>query len=996
MNKGKRIISLLLSFVLAFSFLSASSIAFAEEPTSELETEIAETTETTDDRRAELEGAAQTIGSELKDFLTSEETILGVANAINTATMFTQKILGEKKSGDVGAFEQKVNAFTGNLKTKDPSPETLAAYEEVLAAYTALSESQKAQVNIFHENKFYVMVLNKEAYALNAGGKTLKESYAEAEVKANQVVAHAAPFITEAKELYAKILDKKSALTSDEKIDAFAQASYEARCYVGLYNTTYAVFSNEMNSSYCGKGFTQLVVAVGKDLMGTDKFEGKAPSRVTKPNASNYEGGEENPEYKADFNKWLAYKKEDAKYNADKNNHTSKYQLMAWEKIAERVPEYAPILPILQESLTAIAEFEKDSSKLNLAKDAAKKIDGLTDFQKLFITLNKDIIINSEPKDKGTDWECVKWTSIKIYDTVTSIAKFDKLTAFVSIIEGMKAPYDSEMIKKAKESYERVPLYLRIKIPKEIKAKYNEILASVTFDKPSLEQPDLSVYIKTNVTYPKRVTPEQVEKALPKIEEFIANTVLPAVGVKDGLSQTIKNGVFTNATVAEICKMLYPMIGGLNVLLEPSTTPKALAKTLFEDKYAKAVEKLNSTNNDITKVAFENGDMGFTDGDKEGFLDAVSALFRPITLISVVFQFENKIDTKNGTYTYGVYENLVPLFEMLDLKGYVSSHDYTLYVNKIDEDYKDLSSTVRGQLKMQARVRPILVPIINLIERFGNAPFDTLLDFLPKLGHALRTNTVHNQIKKLLDAGSIFGKPLGISVDLTTGSIFNMVAPKLENIQVNGQTLSIKLNKDNFIKFVNDVGGCGDAVSKPSVARGTAFRLGIDSDKPDAFVVLFRWLYGEITSNDNINSIKTFIDGSDMGFIQKGLIKVALSTISKISPDTAMGMVINLLAPPIPEKDPDEPAPENPDNPQSPENPQKPNEEGTTDTNNPNGDGEAQQDSDSTNDTENIPETTGKSKISKVIDSVLIVASAGMILSVAGVAISKRKKYEEV
>lgn len=93
------------------------------------------------------------------------------------------------------------------------------------------------------------------------------------------------------------------------------------------------------------------------------------------------------------------------------------------------------------------------------------------------------------------------------------------------------------------------------------------------------------------------------------------------------------------------------------------------------------------------------------------------------------------------------------------------------------------------------------------------------------------------------------------------------------------------------------------AVQKNSKIRGKAYSLGVDPDKSDAFLVMFRWLYGELTSAQNSQAIQTAIDSSTLGTVPKSLIKSAWNSISKLPADTAIAVLINLTAPALPSFD---------------------------------------------------------------------------------------------
>lgn len=335
-------------------------------------------------------------------------------------------------------------------------------------------------------------------------------------------------------------------------------------------------------------------------------------------------------------------------------------------------------------------------------------------------------------------------------------------------------------------------------------------------------------------------------------------------------------------------------------------SPADLANKLTEANYSKAAEKLNAAVSldengkviknmeDWDKVAFTNGDFGFEDGDREAFLDAASAIFRPLSIITLVLSLENNVNTTNGTYTYGAYEELIPVFEALDLKGVMSSDEYTKYVKAADSD-----------MKMDARIRPILVPVANLIDEFAAAPLDTVLDVLPKLGYALKEDIVNTQINKVLS----MMKMISIApIDLTTGGIFDIIIKELAKIEVrpavtdeNGNViteavkLNLTLSKDAFIKVINDLSGCGEYVAKPSVSRESAYRAGIESDKTDAFMVLWNYLYGEIKQADNMAIIKELVGTSDNRMVGL-LMNMAFNLIEKLN-SGAVIMIVGKFMP---------------------------------------------------------------------------------------------------
>ncbi len=484
-------------------------------------------------------------------------------------------------------------------------------------------------------------------------------------------------------------------------------------------------------------------------------------------------------------------------------------------------------------------------------------------------------------------------------------------------------------------------------------------------DAPSILLPDLSVYKKTVVTYPDKAPKAQVEKAIPKVDDLI-DTILPLLGVEgmeNGLSGFVQNDLYTNKMVGKLLKALrneetyatnydyammmfstfitvYPDIYWPNQAELEDGMPdlKGFAKKVFElamvtdEDPEHGMEKFEG---DWNKIEFESGDFGFQDGDKEGFKDAVASLFLQFSPVLDLGGMQLDLSTlhisnwdDDGKYTYGTYEYLIPIFELLDLRDVMSSADFTTFVADRTSPEND---PMHNRL-IESWIRALLDPVCNLIDDLGAAPFSTILDLLPKIAYLLDSAMLETYvpaavgaaigqegltmetISELLSSVAPDMFPNGLS--LTPAGIYDLVAPLLENITVKEEvrdektgavttpavTIAIKLDKDNFVKFFSDLAGCGDAVVKDSITKDSIYRLGINSDKADAFVVLFRWLYTEVTTEDNMAAINTLIDTADMDDTVKSIIKKVLSVVaSKVSADDVIVLLVNLLAPSVPD-----------------------------------------------------------------------------------------------
>lgn len=984
MKKREKLTSVLLAFVIMLSCFSVGFIAFAEDSekaATHSATEQAEEVTLSDADFEALQDIQESADAGVALTDSQKEKIAALENKINAIGKTAQEVFASEEAIEV--YNNILSSVSGlaNVKTfaakapTDASLADLAALVEagdssedgaskLVSAYNALSDASKANMDITMFDAMYHIWTDWEKAIEAEAGFNKQQQGANAHAKFLEAFNLSANYSAAIENAVALATTLKSAAAA-EMLEKFAAADELTRDFAGFFNITAKgnYFNYPANGTGANRGFMLIAIALGKVKLAEVPFVGEKPAAIAKP-----EDG-------ASTDEWLAYKnnqKAMAQFDADKKNYEIACSIDGMETVADKAPEYKAVVTLIKDSLDAMAAFDDSSSNLAPAKKVVADYEKLSEMDKDFIGSNRQqsYAYAAELQSDGYSYKINRGMYLAdVYNKCNDIANYDLLQAFIAVVNETAEPYSSAKIAKCNEAYWNVPSSLRSQIPDDVMAKLQAIRACIGPDEVSLIKPDLSVYVKTNVIYPDGITKDQVDKSIPRIEKLLTSIVLPLLGVKGGLSNYIQTNLYTNQSAGNFAKTIDNLITTLVTKLagdDPTigdlvksmvdTSPKGLAKTLVEDKYASARSVLEAAGDSWNNFAgFTDGNMCFTDGDREGFMDAISVICRPISLVFSARTFENVTNTWDGTYTYGGYEALVPVFEMLGLRDYVSSVQYTEMVAPYDENSTDF---------VNSRVRPILTPIFNLIDDFAANPLETLLEILPKLAYTIDSGLLDSQVGTLLSNVSIGGFHISIPhIDLSTGGLFDMVAPMLADMNINGKKAAIKLDKDEFIKFISEVSGCGNAVCSDSIARGTAYSLGIETDKPDTFVTAFRYLFGVITQTDNISTIEGLIDGANLGTIPTALIKKVISDISAKSADEVLVSVVKIIAPSLPSIGDLSPGKDDPDD----------------NGNNVNGN-----DDKNITDNPSIPKTAGK--VSGVI------AAFGVIAGLTGIAVVLKKK----
>ena len=506
-----------------------------------------------------------------------------------------------------------------------------------------------------------------------------------------------------------------------------------------------------------------------------------------------------------------------------------------------------------------------------------------------------------------------------VASTIKGLVGAPRVEAFIAAVNGATEPYTREAVQKAIDAYNQVFSESYSQIPAEVMDKFEDMIANMP---ASEEKPVLPDWTRPDLKYPEEVGEKRTVLLIETLDNMI-NNLIKQQGY-DSIKDILAKELYTNYTVAMIPQALYPMLeqllndNGAGIALSfLNLSPQKLAKVMDEEKFAKARDLFNSlvpegesdstacwANLDLTKV--ENGTFGFQYGDREGFVNALAAVLRGLTTSItsglLAIDFANEVDVPN--YVYGLYEYLIPVLETLDLDGIMSSREYTAQFNATE-----------GNAKGDAAILPILNPIFDLVEnKLSAAPLSTLVDLLPKLAHVLNDNILNDQLQLIIAnnlgmIGSFAGDMLA-GLKIEPSMIIGLVNSLLGNLQIGDVTLSLKLSDIDWALLASTA----KPVVKESVSGDNAYRVGFETNKGDSFLLIFRYLFNNLTEQNNMASIKAAVKALVEDFVLSNILGQTLTTIEGMSADEALVTVCNVLeVPEFPdETDPEEPSTEEP------------------------------------------------------------------------------------
>lgn len=389
--------------------------------------------------------------------------------------------------------------------------------------------------------------------------------------------------------------------------------------------------------------------------------------------------------------------------------------------------------------------------------------------------------------------------------------------------------------------------------------------------------------------YTPNLTRDDFVEGLSVIDTNLMGLVSSFAGI-DSLLPLLSDNLYTPGMIGTIAKAIFGSLNAetLGVDIIPilqevgiDLSPLGLGKNLVESRYKSVSNTLRSAET-WKDVDFNSLDWGFKKGDRDGFVQALVALLRPMEdVLAYVLAGEDLVVLDSLRFTGGEgYNNaIIPLLEAFGCSGILSA-----------KEYKE-----NGAKNKDALLLNILNPLFDKIESILAKPVNSLTEMLPNIALFMANNGVKQLADSIIlpitDVLNTIAPVYKVNLDLSI--LEDMDVTKMVNDLLAGADIGIKLIPISF----TTIAGRGEAKMVESLrvdASGARVKVPVvEADKPAVLVSVLRYIVEVIKVPENLAIISKLVEGDpSIGSLVGGL----LGSISDQPTDTTVELLMQLLA----------------------------------------------------------------------------------------------------
>lgn len=422
------------------------------------------------------------------------------------------------------------------------------------------------------------------------------------------------------------------------------------------------------------------------------------------------------------------------------------------------------------------------------------------------------------------------------------------------VIESLKLSKDF-IINIANENVEAGTVDLNTVITNLLAKPTDEIIAilvgllSAQKGEPNNYQWSFATQEDATVVYTPNLNHDSYIRVVEEMDGLL-NDIVAEGGEVTTLREMLQPMLYSNKLLSDVVLKLYSLLEAeemksVTALLGVELSPEAIAKSLKESQFSSVAAQLRNFSS-WSFVKSESLSWGFSDGDREGFINAVSAVLRPADELLRLLLAADKITFLDAVDFYGSdgYNTaIIPLLEALGV-----------YADDIPS-YDEYLNTI----KTQDAIKPVVTSICTLIERALDKPVYTITEILPNFMYFLNNGGLKICIENLFYPAMTILEKLGISDMIDLSALSNINVSALVNDLFISLDFPFAIPELNLSQFE----GMGELVTVPSkrTQGGSMIQIyAVRADQPEVAATLIRYLIEIVKLPGNEGVIDSLLD----------------------------------------------------------------------------------------------------------------------------------------
>ena len=353
------------------------------------------------------------------------------------------------------------------------------------------------------------------------------------------------------------------------------------------------------------------------------------------------------------------------------------------------------------------------------------------------------------------------------------------------------------------------------------------------------------------ITYTPNLGAEKIQRVVDGMDTLI-NDFVKEGGEAKNLREAIAPEIYSGKVVTELVSGIYSLFADEQIktflsLAGIDASPAYLASRLSEDVYAEARQALTEAEN---FEALKNTEFswGFKNGDRDGFIRAVSACFRPFEDVLRMVLCGDSLNVLGAVPFYGSDGYNTAVIPILEAIGCTFEE-----IRTFDE--------FTAQVRQTDVMFPIVQTLVSLVERFIDYPVYTLTGILPNLMYFINNGGIEICINNLLYPVMSIMESLGLAQQFDFSSLMQLDTDKIIGDLTASLDLGIILPKLDLAQF-GSMGVLVSAQTKRTQALQPMTVQYLQADRTGVMVTLLRYMVEVMKTPGNEGIVDSFMAGN--------------------------------------------------------------------------------------------------------------------------------------